>query len=319
MFLTLIIAAITVGALICSIKIVPQQERWIVERFGKYKVALESGLSFIIPLMDRVAYKHMLKERAINVAEQTAITKDNVTLVLDGVIYVKITNPFDASYGIENPYYAVTQLAQTSMRSAIGKIAMDTTFEERDSLNAQIVATINDAAITWGIQCMRYEIRDIKPPTNVVKAMETQVAAERQKRADILGSEGKMQSIINVAEGQKREVVLSSEAEMQERINSATGEAEAIRLVAKATADSIRTIANAMQENGGQEAVAMKTAEKYIDAFKSIAKKSNTLIIPTNGNDVASVVAQAFSIFNSVKQSTTAINASLKQARGSEL
>ncbi|MHC0449358.1 MAG: SPFH domain-containing protein [Candidatus Lariskella arthropodorum] len=284
-----------------AIKIVPQQEAWIVERFGKYHQSMVAGLNFIIPFIDRVAYKHTLKERPIDVLEQAAITKDNVTLLLDGVLYVRIVNPVDASYGVENPYYAVTQLAQTSMRSAIGKISMDNTFEERELLNVQIVNAINEAATTWGIQCMRYEIRDIKPPVGVVKAMETQVAAERQKRAVILESEGQKQATINSAEARKCEVVLSSEAIMTEQVNRAKGEAEAIEMIANATAASIVRVAAAIQNNGGYDAAALRVAEQYIEAFKLLAKENNTLIIPSNTGDASAMVAQALGIFKGMK------------------
>lgn len=285
-----------------SIKIVPQQQLWLIERLGKYHRIAEAGLHFIIPFVERIAYKHSLKERAIDISEQAAITKDNVTLLIDGIIYVKITSAFDASYGVENPYYAVTQLAQTSMRSAIGKLMMDNTFEARESLNAQIVEAINEASSNWGIQCMRYEIRDIKPPSNILKSMEAQVAAERQKRAVILESEGQMMSMINVAEGRKKEVVLNSEAIMTEQINKAKGEAEGVELVASATAKSITILANAINAEGGENAVAMRVAEKYIDAFKSLAKTNNSIIIPSDTNNISGVVSQILGTYKQLKQ-----------------
>ncbi len=284
-----------------AVKTVPQQEVWIIERLGKYNKSLEAGINFILPFIDKVAYKHTLKERAIDVAEQTAITNDNVTLSLDGVLYVRVINPRDASYGVENPYYAVSQLAQTSMRSAIGKMHLDKTFEERDSLNTQIVATINEAAANWGIQCMRYEIKDIKPPVTILKAMELQVAADRQKRAQILDSEGKMQAQINAAEGAKRETVLKSEAALTDQVNRAKGEAEAILTVAEATAKGIEKVAKAIETTGGKDAVGLRIAEQYMDAFKGLAKTNNTLILPANANDAGSMVAQALTIFDSIK------------------
>ena len=286
-----------------SLKIVPQQQCWIIERLGKYHRLVEAGLHFVIPFVERVAYKHSLKERAIDISEQAAITKDNVTLLIDGIIYVKITSAVDASYGVENPYYAVTQLAQTSMRSAIGKLMMDNTFEARESLNAQIVEAINEAAGNWGIQCMRYEIRDIKPPANILKSMETQVAAERQKRAVILESEGQMMSMINVAEGRKKEVVLNSEAIMTEQINKAKGEAESVQLVASATAESISAIASAINLKGGEDAVSMRVAEKYIDAFKSLAQTNNSMIIPADTGNVSGVVSQILGTYKQLKKS----------------
>jgi regulator of protease activity HflC (stomatin/prohibitin superfamily) len=291
-----------------AIKIVPQQQAWIVERLGKYNTTLQPGLTFILPFIDKVAYKHTLKEKAIDVMQQSAITSDNVTLALDGIIYVRIINPMDASYGVENPYYAVTQLAQTSMRSAIGKLVMDKTFEEREYLNNQIVSAINEAASTWGIQCMRYEIRDIAPSTTILKAMEAQVSSERQKRADILESEGKMQSMINIAEGNKKQVVLNSEAEMMDKINKAKGEAEAIETVAKATAISIEAIAAAILKNGGSEAVSMSIAQQYIEAFQKLAKDSNTLIIPSEVGNIGAMTAQAMSIFDQMKLNKKSIN-----------
>lgn len=299
-FGTLAILIAVVVIFFLGVKIVPQQEIWIIERLGKYNKSLEAGMNLILPFVDRVAYKHTLKERAIEVQEQTAITQDNVTLLLDGILYVRVVNPKDASYGVENPFYAVTQLAQTSMRSAIGKMPLDKTFEEREALNTQIVISINEAARTWGIQCMRYEIRDIKPPINVLKAMELQVAAERQKRALILESEGKQQSQINIAEAEKRTVVLTSEAALTDQVNRAKGEGEAIITVAEATARGIERVATAILAKGGDQAVSLRVAEQYIEAFQKLAKQSNTLIIPANANDASSMIAQALTVFKSI-------------------
>ncbi len=300
MEIILVILIALVVVIFTSLKIVPQQQSWIVERLGRYHKTLQPGVNIILPFMDAVRYKHTLKETVLDVMEQAAITKDNVSVLLDGVLYVRIINPVDASYGIENPYYAVTQLAQTSMRSAIGKLSMDTTFEERDFLNTQIVNAINEAATTWGIQCMRYELKDIKPPATVVKAMETQVAAERQKRADILNSEGKMQSMINIAEAKKREVVLASEAAMAEKANIAKGEGEAIQTVAIATALGIEKIASVIGQSGGQDAVSFKIAQEYVNAFRQIAQKGNTIVVPANVGDASSLIAQALSVFKSI-------------------
>lgn len=291
------IAIIVIIAIIQMVKIVPQQEAWIVERFGKYDSTLEPGLSIIIPIVHRIAYKHTLKEDAIDVNAQTAISNDNVTLLIDGVLYVKIVDPVAASYGVTNPYYAITQLAQTTMRSEIGKLPLDRTFEERDALNLAIVTSINQAAMNWGIQCMRYEIKDIQPPQTVLQAMELQVAAERQKRAQILDSEGHRQSKINNAEAEKAELVLNSEASYTSQVNRAKGEAEAIALVANATAGSIEIIANAIQKKGGSDAVSWKLAEQYINAFEKLAKENNTVILPANAGDTSSMVAQAAAIF----------------------
>lgn len=307
-----------------GIKIVPQQEAWIIEKLGKFDRKLEPGLNILIPYVERLAYKHTLKEAALDVHEQTAITRDNVTLVLDGVIYMRIVDPVAASYGVTDPYYALTQLAQTTMRSEIGKLTMDESFEERERLNANIVNAINHAAQTWGIQCMRYEIKNINPPTTVLKAMELQVAAERQKRAEILDSEGKRQSQINIAEGfkqetilkaegqqrqvllnaeaRKQEIVLQSEAAQIDQINRARGEAEAIVAVATASAESIQRIAAAIQSPGGQDAIHMRVAEQYVDAFKQLAKNTNTVLLPANANDVGSAVAQGFTILDAIRQ-----------------
>ncbi len=259
-------------------------------------------MNFLIPFIDGIAYKHSLKEQAIDVRQQTAITKDNVTLRIDGVLYVKIIDPVAASYGVSDPYYAVTQLAQTTMRSEIGKMTMDTTFEERATLNANIVESINEAARAWGIQCMRYEIKDIDPPETVLKAMELQVAAERQKRAEILESEGKRQAKVNIAEAEKQEVVLASEGSRIDQVNRAQGEAEAIFAVAQATAKGIEVVAHAIRKEGGSDAVSLKIAEKYVEAFAKLAKESTTLLLPASANDAGSMVAQALSVFETVKK-----------------
>lgn len=290
-----------------GIKIVPQQSAWIIEKLGRFDRKLEPGLNLLIPFIERVAYRHSLKEMAFDVLEQTAITRDNVTLTMDGVIYLRIIDPVQASYGVNNPVYAVTQLAQTTMRSEIGKLALDESFEERERLNANIVNAINQAATTWGIQCMRYEIKNITPPTSVLKAMEMQVSAERQKRAEILQSEGERQSKINIAEGRKQEVVLSSEAALTDQVNRAKGEAEAILAVAEATAKGIELVGESIRKQGGEEAVALKIAEKYVEAFGKLARESTTVLLPTNANDAGSVVAQALTIFDSIRGQRGAI------------
>jgi regulator of protease activity HflC (stomatin/prohibitin superfamily) len=284
-----------------TIKIVPQQQVWIIERLGKYNVSLTAGFNIIIPFIDKVSYQHSLKERAIDITAQSAITKDNVTLALDGILYIKVLDAKQASYGVENPRYAITQLAQTTMRSEIGKLTMDTTFSERDSLNINIVESINEAAIAWGVQCMRYEIKDITPPQSVLMAMEKQVTAEREKRAEILESEAYRQAEINKAEGQKRQVVLASEAAMTDQINRAKGEAEAILAVAKANADGIEFVAKALGKEHADEAASLKVAEKYIQAFSKLAKENNTILLPANTGDVSSMVAQAMSVIKELK------------------
>ncbi len=302
--LLLSISALAIIALIFMIKIVPQQQAWVLERLGKYDKILEPGLNLIVPIIQRVAYKHTLKEQAVDVHAQTAISNDNVTLLIDGVLYVKIIDAVAASYGVENPYYAITQLAQTTMRSEIGKLKLDRTFEERESLNHAIVSSINQAATNWGIQCMRYEIKDIQPPTTILEAMELEVAAERQKRARIMESEGHRQAQINVSEGEKAQVVLKSEAAYTDQVNRAKGEGEAILFVAEATAKGISIVASAIKQDGGQDAVSLKVAHQYIEAFGKLAKDSNTILLPADLGSPSSVIAQAMTIFNNVKTST---------------
>jgi regulator of protease activity HflC (stomatin/prohibitin superfamily) len=298
---TLTIAFIAFLAAWKGVMLVPQQSAWVIERLGRFNETLTAGLHFIIPFVDKVAYRHSLKERATDIPSQTAITRDNVTLIIDGILYLKITDPKQASYGVRDPLYAVSQLAQTTMRSELGKISLDKTFEERESLNANIVQSINEASNVWGIQCLRYEIKDITPPENVRHAMELQVAAERQKRAEILDSEGKRQSQINIAEGGKRDVVLQSEAAMTDQINRAKGEAEAILAVAKATAEGIEMVASSVQKSGGEKAVALRLAEQYISAFSNLAKETNTILLPEKTGDIGSMVAQALAVFSKIQ------------------
>jgi regulator of protease activity HflC (stomatin/prohibitin superfamily) len=297
----LIIGFLAFLAVVKGVKFVPQQQVWIVERMGRYRMSMQAGINFLIPFIDNVSYRHSLKEEAVDIPSQTAITKDNVTLIIDGILYLKITDPKQASYGVGNARYAITQMAQTTMRSELGKMTLDRTFLERDNLNVSIVQSINEASVVWGIQCLRYEIKDITPPDNVRQAMELQVAAERQKRAAVLASEGKRQSQINIAEGIKQEVVLKSEAAMTDQINRAKGEAEAILQVAKATAEGIEVVAASIDKTGGEKAVALRLAEQYIEAFSKLAKANNTLILPAKTNDAGSMVAQALSIFNSIQ------------------
>lgn len=296
------IACILMIVLFMGVKTVPQQQAWIVESLGKFDRKLEPGLNILIPFYQKVAYKHSLKEIAVDVPEQAGITRDNVTLALDGVLYLRIIDPVAASYGVSNPNYAVQLLAQTTMRSEIGKLTLDKTFEERETLNANIVTAINQAAQAWGIQCMRYEIKNITPPSSVLKAMELQVAADRQKRASILESEGKRQSQINVAEGRKQEVVLASEGSMTDQVNRANGEAQAILAVADATAKGIEMVAAAITKAGGEDAVALRVAEQYVAAFSKLAQESTTVLMPANPGDAGGMVAQALTVFNSIRQ-----------------
>ncbi len=302
----LVIAFLMFLAVLKGVKFVPQQQVWIVERMGRYRASMQAGLNFLIPFIDNISYRHSLKEEAVDIPSQTAITKDNVTLIIDGILYLKITDPKQASYGVGNARYAITQMAQTTMRSELGKMTLDRTFLERDNLNVSIVQSINEASVVWGIQCLRYEIKDITPPDNVRQAMELQVAAERKKRAEVLDSEGKRQSQINIAEGIKQEVVLKSEAAMTDQINRAKGEAEAILEVAKATAEGIELVAVSIEKSGGEKAVALRLAEQYIEAFSKLAKENNTLILPAKTDDAGSMVAQALSIFNSIQGQVSA-------------
>ena len=300
--LLLVLSLLAIIGLVSAIKIVPQQEAWVMEKLGKFDRVLDPGLNVIIPIIQKVAYKHTLKEQAIDVTAQTAISNDNVTLSIDGVLYVKVLDPKAASYGVSNPYYAVTQLAQTTMRSEIGKLKLDKTFEERESLNHSIVSIMNEAAVNWGIQCMRYEIKDIQPPNSILQAMELQVAAERQKRAKILESEGQRQSLINTAEGEKAQIVLNSEASQTDQVNRAKGEAEAIICVAEATAKGIDILANSIRKTGGSDAVSLKVAEQYVEAFSKLAKESNTILLPSNIDNPSGIIAQAMTIYDNVKK-----------------
>ncbi|HSX26843.1 MAG TPA: stomatin-like protein [Chlamydiales bacterium] len=296
-----------------GLHIVPQQQVWIVQRLGKFSRRLEPGLNWLVPLADVVAYRHSLKEEALDVTEQTAITQDNVSVIMDGVVYVKIVDPFAASYGAKNPFHALTQLVQTTMRSEIGKIALDKTFEERESLNAKIVEAINQAAVSWGLRCMRYEIKDIKMPEDIRKAMELQMTAERQKRARILESEGVRQSHINesegqrqaqinIAEGMREKIVLESEAAKVDRINRAKGEAEAIEALSLATSRGMERIAEALGHAGGEKAASLQIAEKYIEAFRQLAKEGNTILLPSNLQHPGSMIVEAMTLYETLKK-----------------
>ncbi|OXU19051.1 hypothetical protein TSAR_001366 [Trichomalopsis sarcophagae] len=279
---------------------VPQQEAWIVERMGKFHRILEPGLNLLIPVIDSVRYVQSLKEIAIDVPKQSAITSDNVTLSIDGVLYLKINNPYLASYGVQDPEFAIIQLAQTTMRSELGKIALDKVFQEREGLNISIVESINKASEAWGISCLRYEIRDIKLPERVHVAMQMQVEAERKKRAAILESEGIREADINIATGKRQARILASEADKQEQINKASGEAEAMLAVAAARAKGLEIVASSLGAENGQSAAALTVAEQYIHAFDKLAKTNNTVIIPKNVGDISSFVAQALSIYKHV-------------------
>mmetsp|Transcript_17773 Transcript_17773/g.17745 ORF Transcript_17773/g.17745 Transcript_17773/m.17745 type:complete len:295 (-) Transcript_17773:19-903(-) len=269
--------------------IVPHQYAVVIERFGKFYKTLQPGFHLLIPFVDRDAYYHSLKEEVYQISSQAAVTKDNVTIQLDGVLYLKIVDPFKASYGVGDPISAMTQLAQTTMRSELGKLTLDKTFEEREHLNNAIVDAINDAAEDWGIVCMRYEIRDITPPLNIRKAMELQAEAERQRRADVLTSEGKKLSSINISEGQRQAAILAAE-----------GEAQATIVKAKAIADGVSVLAKNSKESGGHNAIKLRLAEQYIEAFSSLGKSDNTMIIPAQPHDASKMVDKALGIFDDI-------------------
>ena len=283
-----------------SIKVVPQQHAWVVERLGKFQGTLTPGLNFLIPFVDRVAYKHSLKEIPLDVPSQVCITRDNTQLQVDGILYFQVTDPMRASYGSSNYITAVTQLAQTSLRSVIGKLELDKTFEERDIINAQIVAAIDEAALNWGVKVLRYEIKDLTPPKQILHAMQAQITAEREKRALIAASEGRRQEQINIATGEREAFIARSEGEKQAAINEAQGEAASITAVAEATAHAIERVAAAIRQPGGEQAVQLKVAEKAVEAYgKVAADATTTLIVPSNMGEVSALIASAMKMVQS--------------------
>jgi len=286
-----------------TIRIVPQKQAYIIERLGKYSTTLEAGFHILFPFLDRVSYKHTLKEQAVDVAPQQCITKDNISVEVDGILYMQVIDPKKASYGINNYQFASAQLAQTTMRSVMGKLELDKTFEERDVINSAIVDAVDKASDPWGVKVTRYEVKNIMPPQSIKDAMEKQMRAEREKRAVIAESEGEKQAKINVAEGSKQQAIKESEGEMQKRINEATGRASEIEQVAVATANGIRAIATAINEEGGKDAVNLRIAEQYLTEFGKMAKESNTMIMPTNLADISGIIATATKVFDATRKS----------------
>jgi regulator of protease activity HflC (stomatin/prohibitin superfamily) len=297
--LIIVVAGIFV---IRSLKVVPQQHAWVVERLGKYHSTLTPGLSILIPFVDRVAYKHSLKEIPLDVPSQVCITRDNTQLQVDGILYFQVTDPMRASYGSSNYIMAVTQLAQTSLRSVIGKLELDKTFEERDIINAQVVQAIDEAALNWGVKVLRYEIKDLTPPKEILHAMQSQITAEREKRALIAASEGRRQEQINIATGEREAFIARSEGEKQSIINKAQGEAASITAVADATAMAIERIAAAIRQPGGEQAVQLKVAERAVDAYSKVAADSTTtLIVPSNMGETSALIASAMRMVQGTK------------------
>jgi regulator of protease activity HflC (stomatin/prohibitin superfamily) len=300
MFGTSVVAAVVlvlaVVFIVQTLKVVPQQHAWVVERLGKYHRTLTPGLSFIVPFVDRVAYKHLLKEIPMDVPSQVCITKDNTQLTVDGVLYFQVTDPTRASYGSSNFIVAITQLSQTTLRSVIGRLELDRTFEEREFINASVVSALDEAAMSWGVKVLRYEIKDLTPPAEILRAMQAQITAEREKRALIAASEGRKQEQINIATGEREASIQRSEGDRQAEINKAEGQAAAITTVAAATAEAIARIAAATRQPGGLDAVNLKVAEQYVQAFGEIAKQGNTLIVPANLADLSSLVAGALTV-----------------------
>ena len=300
--LPLIILIIAIVFVTQAVKVVPQQSAWVLERFGKYNRTLLPGLNIIVPFVDRVAYRHSLKEIPMDVPSQVCITRDNTQLQVDGVIYFQVTDPMKASYGSSNFVFAITQLAQTSLRSVIGKLELDRTFEEREMINTQVVSALDEAAANWGVKVLRYEIKDLVPPAEILRAMQAQITAEREKRALIAASEGRKQEQINIATGEREAAIARSEGEKQAAINRAEGEAAAILAIADANATAVRQIGEASQAEGGMNAVNLKVAEQYVSAFQNMAKSSNTLVVPANMGDLSTLITSSMKIIDTQKK-----------------
>ena len=300
--IALVLLAIAVVVVLQSVKVVPQQSAWVLERFGKYNRTLLPGLNIIVPFVDRVAYRHSLKEIPMDVPSQVCITRDNTQLQVDGVIYFQVTDAMKASYGSSNFIFAITQLAQTSLRSVIGKLELDKTFEERDIINTQVVNALDEAASNWGVKVLRYEIKDLVPPAEILRSMQAQITAEREKRALIAASEGRKQEQINIAAGEREASIQRSEGEKQAAINRAEGEAAAILAIAQANSQALRQIGEASETSGGMNAVNLKVAEQYVAAFQNMAKASNTLIVPANMGDLSTLITGAMKMIDSQKK-----------------
>jgi regulator of protease activity HflC (stomatin/prohibitin superfamily) len=305
-FFALAVAVLAIIILAKTAIVVPQQSAYIVERLGKYSNTLSAGFHILFPFIDRVAYRHSLKEQALDIPEQVCITKDNVQVGIDGVLYMQVLEPARASYGIADYYFAISQLAQTTLRSEIGKIDLDRTFEERGKINVNVVSELDKASEPWGVKVLRYEIKNINPPRDVIQAMEKQMRAEREKRAVVLTSEGERDAKINQAEGEKQRVIKESEAVRQQQINEAAGEAEAILAVATATAEGLRRVAEAVSSTGGREAMQLRVAEEYVAQFGHLARSANTLVVPANLSDIASMIAMATKVFEQGRASSGA-------------
>lgn len=282
------------------IKVVPQQNAWVVERLGKFHSVLTPGLNIIIPFIDRVAYKHSLKEVPLDTPSQVCITKDNTQLTVDGVLFFQVTDPQRASYGTSNYIIAITQLAQTTLRSVVGRMELDKTFEERDLINKSVVTAIDEAALNWGVKVLRYEIKDLTPPAVILQAMQQQITAEREKRAVVAASEGRKLEQINLATGAKEAAIAQSEGEKQAEINKAQGQAAATLAIAQATAEALRMVAEATNAPGGMNAVNLQVAEKYVEAFSKLAKEGNTLVVPANLGDLSTLITSAMTMFKGV-------------------
>jgi regulator of protease activity HflC (stomatin/prohibitin superfamily) len=296
LFVVIVLALLVIFVIAKTAVVVPQQSAYVVERVGKYHSTLGAGFHILLPFVDAIRYRHSLKEAAMDIPEQVCITRDNVQVAVDGILYLKVMDPQRASYGVSNHIFAITQLAQTALRSEIGKIELDRTFEERTHINLQVVNELDKASEPWGIKVLRYEIKNITPPKDVLAAMEKQMRAEREKRAVILTSEGERDAAINTAEGQKQQTIKASEAKKQQQINEAQGAAAAILAIAEATAEGIRRVAEAIQAPGGFEAVQLRVAEQYITQFGQLAKTNNTLVLPANAADVGSMIALAMNV-----------------------